>query len=115
MRDYTLGNHLRELRLDRKLTREQLAEKAGVSRDLIGKVEQGQRGSIRLESARQLAGALGVPVGQLLGHDTAQDLRDRLRGARVRGLLAAHRIPRASWTRSWPRAPGSAGWPPGTA
>lgn len=92
-RDYTLGNHLRELRHSAKLTREELAEKAGVSRDLIAKVEQGSRGSMRHATARMLAGALGVPVGQLLGDDTAQEVRDRLAGARVRELRAALGIP----------------------
>ena len=97
VRNYTLGDRLRELRRDRKLTQEQLAEKSGVSLSLITKLESGARDSLRLGTAAALAGALGVGVGELLGDDPhpappppRRGEQDRQLGARVRELLAEH-------------------------
>jgi transcriptional regulator with XRE-family HTH domain len=63
-----IGARIRQLRLARspRLTQEQLAERAGVSVDLIGKLEQGQRQTAQLGSLQKLANALGVEVSLLL-------------------------------------------------
>lgn len=63
-----IGARIRQLRLARspRLTQEQLAERAGVSVDLIGKLEQGQRQTAQLGSLHKLANALGVEVSLLL-------------------------------------------------
>ena len=59
-----LGGRLRELRAAAGLTQEQLAEKAGVSKDVIAKLEQGSRTGARSSSIVLLASALGVTMGE---------------------------------------------------
>ncbi|WP_207929002.1 helix-turn-helix transcriptional regulator [Actinomadura sp. 6K520] len=62
-----IGARLRTLRRDADLTQEQLAEAAGVSVDLIGKLERGDRPSARLSSLLKLATALDVDLSALAG------------------------------------------------
>jgi len=92
------GARLRELRRERGLTQEQLAEKAGISTDVIAKLEQGKKTGARLATVCQLAGALGVDVAGLLGaavqpggagHRSRQAEENLEFGARIRKLLAA--------------------------
>ena len=64
----TIGAHLRQARNERGLTQEELAERAGVSRDIIAKLEQGTRESARITTLTKLANALGITVSALLGH-----------------------------------------------
>ncbi len=49
------------------MTQEELAERAGVSRDLIAKLEQGSRQSARLSSLTRIANALDVSLSELTG------------------------------------------------
>ena len=60
-----IGANLARLRMDRDLTQEALAEKAGVSRVTVGKVERGTT-LPRVATLRALAGALGVRVADLI-------------------------------------------------
>jgi transcriptional regulator with XRE-family HTH domain len=76
--DETIGDRIRLLRNDRGLTQEQLAELAGVSTDLVKKLEQNRRQSARLTSLTALAEALDVPRSQML------DKRPRLGGGESR-------------------------------
>lgn len=62
-----IGDRLRRARRDRVLTQEQLAERAGVSRDLVRKLEQGRRSTARLSSLVRLADALDVELSALVG------------------------------------------------
>lgn len=41
-----LGNKIRTLRKEKKLTQEQLANQAGISRVTMGKIERGEFGSV---------------------------------------------------------------------
>src|SRR3954447_19922000 len=70
----TLGERVRRLRAERGMTQEQLAERAGVSVDLVKKLEQGRRESARLTTLTKLAQALDVSRSELL------DRRSRLDG-----------------------------------
>lgn len=63
----TIGVRLRELRREKAMTQEELAERAGVSRDLIAKLEQGSRQSARLASLTSIANALDIPLSELTG------------------------------------------------
>ncbi|MFD1545664.1 helix-turn-helix domain-containing protein [Nonomuraea guangzhouensis] len=63
----TIGSRLRAVRRDRGFTQEELAERSGLSRDLIAKLEQGQRSSARLTSLMKLANALDVELSKLVG------------------------------------------------
>ena len=61
----TIAANVARLRLDRRLTQEALATKAGLSRVALGKIE---RGSVvpRAHTLDALAKALAVPVGELV-------------------------------------------------
>lgn len=63
----SIGDRLRRARRDRVLTQEQLAERAGVSRDLVRKLEQGRRSTARLSSLVRLADALDIELSTLVG------------------------------------------------
>jgi transcriptional regulator with XRE-family HTH domain len=76
-----VGEQLRTLRGQRGLTQEALAERSGISVDLIKKLEQGQRESARLTTLVALADALDAPLSQLLGR------RPRLDGGSDRLVL----------------------------
>lgn len=58
------GDRLRELRLERGLTQERLAELAGIHRNYVGEVERGQR-NIALDNIHALADALEVEAADL--------------------------------------------------
>lgn len=67
------GHVVREARLEKGLTQEQLAEKASLHRNFISMVERGQS-KIALDSLFSIADALECPASELLGRaeDTAQ-------------------------------------------
>lgn len=59
------GKHLRKLRKEKKLTQEQLADKANMHFTYIGQIERGLRNP-SLVNLQKLAKALRVSGGQLL-------------------------------------------------
>jgi transcriptional regulator with XRE-family HTH domain len=107
--DATIGDRLRRLRSERGLTQEQLAERAGVSVDLIKKLEQGRRESARLTSLTALATALDVPRSDLL------DKRPRLDGdqglmLRIRDAILSLDVLDAGEVTDEPPAPVATLW-----
>lgn len=58
----TPGDRVREARKRRGMTQRELAEASGLSLSAVKKIEQGTLGALRLETARRLAVALGVPT-----------------------------------------------------
>lgn len=69
--DTAIGERLREIRKRRGLSQRELATESGVSLSTVRKIEQGDYGAPRMETARALAVALGVPTTQLLAaHET---------------------------------------------
>ncbi|MEI2713641.1 MAG: helix-turn-helix transcriptional regulator [Nocardioides sp.] len=58
------GDRVRELRLDRGLSQEQLAELADLHRTYVGSVERGER-NVSLDAITALAEALGCEVRDL--------------------------------------------------
>lgn len=62
--DRTLGGRLRRIRRERKLSQEQLAERAGISIEMVRKTEQGRRYP-RLPVLMRIAQALDVPLSEL--------------------------------------------------
>ncbi|HTJ66189.1 MAG TPA: helix-turn-helix transcriptional regulator, partial [Actinospica sp.] len=58
--DGTIGERLRRFRQERALTQEELAERSGISKDVIRKLEQGQRDWPRRATLDALAKGLGV-------------------------------------------------------
>ncbi|MEV6978945.1 helix-turn-helix transcriptional regulator [Kitasatospora sp. NPDC093806] len=66
-----LGDRLRRLRRLADLTQEALAEKSGVSVDVVRKLEQQRKHSARLPTLHALAKGLGVELTALLGDPPA--------------------------------------------
>jgi transcriptional regulator with XRE-family HTH domain len=60
------GEKLQKLRLEKFWSRDELAEKSGIHRDHIGRLERGEGGSSRPPTVRRLAEALGVDPHELL-------------------------------------------------
>lgn len=59
------GKQLRKLRLEKRLTQEGLADKAGMHFTYVGQIERGRRNP-SLVNLHKLAKALKVSAGQLL-------------------------------------------------
>lgn len=66
-----LGDRLAKLRRLSGLTQEQTAERAGVSVDVVRKLEQHRKHSARLPTLHALAGAVGVELTTLIGDPPA--------------------------------------------
>ncbi|AEN11598.1 MULTISPECIES: helix-turn-helix transcriptional regulator [unclassified Streptomyces] len=71
MANEDLGRALRRLRRLASLTQEELAERSGVSVDVIRQLEQGRKHSARLPTLHALANGLGVELTTLLGDPPA--------------------------------------------
>jgi transcriptional regulator with XRE-family HTH domain len=85
-----IGVRLAALRSRRGLTQERLAERAGVSVDLIKKLEQGQRRSARMSSLAALAAALEVATADLVGEPRRhRGQQVELTAAAVSGMAGA--------------------------
>lgn len=67
-----VGNTLKSLRKERKLTLKDLAEKTGVSISFLSQVERG-KSSVTLESLKKIADALGVNPSVFFAKDDLQD------------------------------------------
>ncbi|MFI1577328.1 helix-turn-helix domain-containing protein [Embleya sp. NPDC020630] len=66
----SIGDRIARLRLRRGHTQESLAAVAGVSVDVVRKLEQNQRLTARLSTLNALAGALDVETSTLIGQPT---------------------------------------------
>ena len=68
-----LGERIRELRRGRGLTLEQFAERSGVSRAMISKLERGEKNPTLVVAAK-LAEGFGVTLSQLVGMEERQEV-----------------------------------------
>jgi len=68
----TVGERIRRLRSG-LMTQDELAAAAGVSTDLIRKLEQGRRHTASIKSLHRIAAALDVDLGELLGRERMPD------------------------------------------
>lgn len=85
MTDFTIGHRLRQIRRERGLSQERLADTAGVSVALISQLERGAKQAPRLSTLTVLANALGIEPSDLLGN------RERF-GVHGGGLLGVRDI-----------------------
>src|SRR6266542_4014440 len=74
--DGTIGERVRQLRHQQSMTQRELAERAGVSADLISKLEQGQKQTALLVTLHKIAGALDVDVSVLLARPARVEVTD---------------------------------------
>ena len=67
-----LGRAVRDLRLDRGISQEDLAHLSGMHRTYLGGIERGER-NVSYKNLKKIAGALEVPASELLaraeGHE----------------------------------------------
>ena len=66
------GVKLREIRLDRGYSQEELHKLTGISRDTISRLETGGRPNPHPRTLRKLAEALGVSVGDFRKREERQ-------------------------------------------
>ena len=65
--DYVeIGNRIRLVRKELKMTQEELAERGGLSHSFMGHIERGSR-KLSVETLYRIAGALNVSTDYLLG------------------------------------------------
>jgi transcriptional regulator with XRE-family HTH domain len=62
-----VGNRIREIRLERGLTQEEVGEAVGVSYSYIGRIERGQK-NISLQTLSKIAHALNVSESDLFAY-----------------------------------------------
>jgi len=85
--DVAIGNTLRVIRVRRGLRQADVARRAGVSRQLVGHIENGLAGRYPLGTVRSVAGGLGAQL----------DVRVRYRGAELDRIVnSAHAALHAS-------------------
>lgn len=70
---HSIGDRIREVRKRRGLTQRELAGRSGVSVSVIRKLEQGNYGGLRLETAHKLAVVLRVPTSALVAGPDARE------------------------------------------
>jgi putative transcriptional regulator len=73
MEKYKIRNNIRKLRFNNgEMTQEQLAEKAGVTRQTIIAIESSKY-SPSLELAFRIALAFGVPLGEVFSYEIGEE------------------------------------------
>lgn len=82
-----VGKQVRQLRLQRKLTQEQLAERAGISTSFLGHIERGSR-KLSLETFCRIARALDCTANDLLPMEGEAVRRSALELLRCAAALA---------------------------
>jgi HTH-type transcriptional regulator, competence development regulator len=60
---------LKELRVERMVSQDQLHQISGVSRDAISRIESGKTQNVQYKTIKRLADALGVPYSELMVRD----------------------------------------------
>lgn len=61
-----MGDRIRTARLHANLTQEALAERAGMDRQTVNRIEQGHA-SAKLDNLIRIAAALDIPLADLVG------------------------------------------------
>lgn len=62
MKLFEIGNKIKNLRLEKNLTQEQLASKSGISRVTLGKVERGELGNTSIRTLDLILSNLGQEI-----------------------------------------------------
>ena len=62
MKLFDIGPSLRKIRKDQKITQEQLAKQANISRVTLGKIERGQMGAVSVKTLDIILDTLGLEI-----------------------------------------------------
>jgi transcriptional regulator with XRE-family HTH domain len=92
----SLGPLLKNARKYLKLSREELATRAGVSARLVAELERSQRPNVSLESALRLLNVAGVSIVAKAPNGVAAEIRGAFASKLERAARAAHR--RETWS-----------------
>ena len=65
----SVGENIKRIRLERKMTQEQLAEIIGVTRPMITQIERGTK-SARMELGKEIADALSCDINEFYRSDS---------------------------------------------
>ncbi|MDO5323721.1 MAG: helix-turn-helix transcriptional regulator [Clostridia bacterium] len=82
-----VGKRVRQLRLQKKLTQEELAERAGISTSFLGHIERGSR-RMSLDSFCRIARALDCTANDLLPMESGNARISALELLRCAAMLA---------------------------
>ena len=91
-----IGVLLKSARKRLKISREDLAQRGGVSTRLLAELERGERPNVSLESTLKLLHAVGVSVRLTTAYGAVVEIRDASAVAMERAARAAQR--RSTWT-----------------
>lgn len=92
-----VGELIRNTRLTKGMTQEELAEKVGVKKSAVAKWENGRVSEIKRSNLKMLSEALGLNPNQLLGDierdpvGVAHELADIYHDADLRVMIAEYR------------------------
>lgn len=92
-----VGSLIKNARLEKKMTQEELAEKVGVKKSAVAKWENGRVSEIKRSNLKKLSDALGLNPNTLLGDierdpvGVAHELADIYLDAELREMIAAYK------------------------
>ncbi len=66
----TVGQKIREIRLSKRLTQEQIELKTGIKREYLSKIETGGLPNITIKTLKKITDALGVPLSKFFREST---------------------------------------------
>lgn len=81
----SLGDKIAILRKEADMTQQQLAEKIGVSRSALVKIENSQR-AISIEEGDAISKALGISIDTLMNIDDKQDEKTFVMAFKAKGM-----------------------------
>lgn len=92
-----VGSLIKNARLEKKMTQEELAAKVGVKKSAVAKWENGRVSEIKRSNLKKLSDALGLNPNTLLGDierdpvGVAHELADIYLDAELREMIAAYK------------------------
>ena len=92
-----VGSLIKNARLEKKMTQEELAAKVGVKKSAVAKWENGRVSEIKRSNHKKLSDALGLNPNTLLGDierdpvGVAHELADIYLDAELREMIAAYK------------------------
>lgn len=84
-----LGKRIKQLRVMRDMTQEELAEASNVSISFLGNVERGSKNPT-VETIYKIANALDVTMSELLSFDTGMQVLEEPTSVELRRLLSEY-------------------------